>query len=127
MTAKTSSLTPQGVWDVKRRMTLPEMTRDEDAAAAIHCLEVLPGVRGVRADLRRRRLTVTYDLLQVDYRRLLETLTQAGYATPDTRWSRFKASWLQGLDETGRQNASVPPSPCCSQPPPGAGGTRPKH
>jgi copper chaperone CopZ len=121
MNQSTASLTPQGAWKVRRHVTLPTLEGEADVAAVAQCLESLPGVRGVQADPRRHRLTVVYDITRLNYRQILDTLTEGGYTPSDSRWARLKTNWLQGLDETGRENAHAPAAPCCSKPPQGAG------
>jgi len=113
-----------GAWEVKRRFTLPDMSRQHDAGMIAERLGTMAGVCMVNTDLRRHRLTVVYDIRQTDYRRLLVALADAGFPVPDTWWSRLKARWLQNLDETGRENANAPEAPCCNSAPGVAPGKR---
>jgi len=109
-------LRAQGTWEVKRRVTLPAATHERDAQLIAERLGRLPGVSGMYMDVRRHRLSLVYDVTRLDYRQLLEALAEAGYPVSETRWSRWKASWLQGLDDTARDNANAPEAPCCSNP-----------
>ena len=116
MIQSNSTLTVQGAWEVKRHFTLPAMTHEHDAQMIAERLGRLPGVRGTKTDVPRRRVTVVYDVTRLDYRRVLEALEKTGFPAPESWWLRLKASWLQNLDETGRENANAPEAPCCSNP-----------
>lgn len=111
-----SRLSVQGAWEVKRHFTLPASTGEASARAIAERLSQLAGVRGTRADIGRHRLSVAYDVTQLDYRHVLETLTEAGLPAPIGWWSRLKAAWFQNMDETGRANARAPMAPCCNNP-----------
>jgi hypothetical protein len=123
MPSPNSNLRPQGAWEVKRHFRLPESIHGEDAERICEQIRRLPGVRGAHADLHRRRLILVYDVTKQDYRHILDALATAGVPMADNWWSRFKANWLQNLDETGRENANAPEAPCCSNPK-GLGGSR---
>jgi hypothetical protein len=116
MPSPDSNLRPQGAWEVRRYFRLSEPTRDEDAERVGKQIAALPGIRGARVDPHRHRLTVVYDITKQDYRHILDVLAAAGVPMADTWWSRFKANWLQHIDETGRENANAPQAPCCSNP-----------
>lgn len=94
------------------KMPLPHA---RDARMVAERLSHLPGARD--ADTGRRRMTVVYEITRLDHRQVLEALADIGFPLPDTWWSRLKTSWLQGLDETGREHAKAPPAaPRCSNP-----------
>ena len=116
MNQSKSNLSVQGAWEVKRHFTLPAMTHRRDAQVIAERLDHLPGMRGAQTDTGRHRLTVVYDVTRLNYRQVLDALANTGFPLPDTWWSRLKTNWLQGLDETGRENANAPEAPCCSNP-----------
>lgn len=116
MRQNSSKLSTRGAWDVKRHFSLPTMDDERDAQTVAAQIGQLAGVQGILADAGHHRLTVVYDITELYYREILDELSAAGFPVPDTRWSRLKASWLQGLDETGRGNANAPAAPCCSNP-----------
>jgi len=115
MQRNSAKLTVQGAWEVKRRFHVPTMAKRHDAQAISRDLGKLPGVRAVQTDLDRHRLTLVYDITHTDYRHILQALEASGFAVPETRWTRLKTNWLQGLDEIGRDNAKAPAAPCCSK------------
>jgi copper chaperone CopZ len=116
MTQHESVLATGESLEAKRSFTLPGMSHERDAQVVAERLGHLAGVRGVRTDVRRHRVTVVYDLTRLDCRRVLDVLADSGFPAPDTRWARLKTSWLQYLDENGRANANAPEAPCCSNP-----------
>jgi hypothetical protein len=67
MSHNVAELSARGAWDVKRYFTLPGLSQPEDAEAAERQIGDLPGVRGVEADAGRHRVTVVYDLTELDY------------------------------------------------------------
>ncbi len=116
MSRNTTTLTTQGAWEVKRSFVLPAMTHERDAQVVSQQIERLPGVRGARADTRRHRVTIVYDITRLDCIHLLRAFAEAGFPAANTWWSGAKKSWYQYSDETGRDNASTPPAPCCNNP-----------
>jgi len=116
MNPHASTLSVGGAWEVKRHFTLPAMTHERDAQVVTARLGRLPGVRGAKADLGHHRVTVVYDITRLYYRQVLDTLAETGFPVPETWWLHLKSNWLQGLDETGRENANTPAAPCCSNP-----------
>jgi len=116
MSRSGANLSVKGAWEVKRHFTLRAVTHERDAQVITEHLGNLPGVRGTETSIRRHRVTVVYDITRLDYRLVLDALEEIGFPAPETWWSRLKTSWLQSLDETGRENANAPPAPCCSNP-----------
>ncbi len=116
MSGNATSVTTQGAWEVKRSFVLPAMTHERDAQVVSRRVEQLPGVRSARTDIRRHRITVVYDITWMDCSRVLKAFADVGLPAHDTWWARFKKRWYQYADETGRDNASVPPVPCCNNP-----------
>lgn len=109
-------LSIEGVWEVKRHISVPAMSRERDALVVGNRLAQIKGMRGVCGDARRQRLTIVYDVTQLDYDQVLDTLKETGFPSEDGPWERFKARWFQYLDTNGRENANAPEAPCCSSP-----------
>ncbi len=116
MNINTTKLAVHGAWEVKRHISLPAMMHERDAQVVARHVEGIPGVRGTKTDTDRHRITVVYDITLLDYSHLLDALTEIGFPTRDTWWSRLKTSWCHYADVTGRENANAPPAPCCSNP-----------
>ena len=116
MSQSVSRLSAQGTWDVKRKLKLPGLHHERDAQTIAFALQRLPGVLATATDVGKSSVTVVYDITRIDYRRVLDSLAEAGFPVADNWWSRFRTNWLQNLDVTGRENANVPTPPCCSNP-----------
>ena len=83
------------------------------------------GILDVVPDTVQRSVRVRYDLRHVDFAGVQAMLNQAGAALPEGLWQRLRTEWLVNLDNNLRDNASSHPA-CCSRPPAGAGGHRPR-
>lgn len=83
------------------------------------------GILDVVPDTVQRSVRVRYDVRHVDFAGVQAMLNQAGAALPEGLWQRLRTEWLVNLDNNLRDNASSHPA-CCSRPPAGAGGHRPR-
>lgn len=105
----------KGDWHVTHRIYLraaPDLASAKDIIAE---LKEMDGVESVK--VVRRRIKVCYDLTQTTYQTLCEHVTGLGHAL-DRSWPwRWLASWHQSTDETGRENANLPPAHCCNRVP----------
>ena len=113
----THSMKPQGVWEVRRTLAVPALTRAADETMLSGRLLALPGVRQVRADAKRRRVQVLYDARSSDYASLERTLNESGFPSANHPWARLKANLFQYLDTNSKENANAPAPPCCNKPP----------
>jgi len=106
----------EGVWDVKRKISLPSLSHQADGDMVASTVAGLAGVHEVQVDVAGQQLLVLYDVTRVDYQTILDALAQAGYPAKDDWWARVKRGWFQYLDTNGRENANAPEPPCCSNP-----------
>jgi len=106
----------KGVWEVRRRIRVPALRHPADGEMVMSALEGLPGVRRIRTDPRRRRVEVLYDVTGTDYHTLEQVLAGIGFPPAGGWWARLRGNWYQYLDSNGRDNASAPEPPCCSNP-----------
>ncbi len=116
MPRNNTHLSPQGAWEVKRRITVSAMAHQSDTRAITEHLRRMSGVRGASADIERHCVTVVYDITQSSYLEVLAALAETGFPAADNRWARFKANYFQYLDTNGRDSANAPAPPCCSNP-----------
>lgn len=115
--AHDNSSNSSGVWDVRRRLVIPALTRKADASALHSALVSLDGVKGVITDIARSMLEVRYDASITDYRTVVTLLDERGFSPRRSWWSNLKGSWYQFLDSNARDNAHLPPPSCCNKPP----------
>jgi hypothetical protein len=111
------SLKPQGPWEVCRRFKIPAFSQPADAIPLERALSEIPGIRSVSIDGSKHRLKVRYSITETDYQAIAGVLEANGFPTANGWWDSLRSSWLQNLDLTGRENASVKPSACCNRPP----------
>jgi len=99
---------------MKRRLRLqrPLEPRSRDALLPV------AGLLTLDSDGSGTRLTVSYDVAQIDFRTLLERLLEAGVVPKEGRWQRFRFGLYQFMDENARSNLTARAA-CCSKPPPG--------
>ncbi len=116
MQRSVSRLSVEGVWEVKRHFKIPAMIHERDAQVVSSVVQGLPGVCGAHADIMKARAVVVYDITRQDYNGIMKALEQVGFPTADSAWYRFKARWLQSMDQNGRDNANAPAPVCCSNP-----------
>ena len=109
-------LKPVGAWEVRRRIKIPALAHEADAAVVQRTLEVLRGVLTVRADVEKQHIQVRYDITICDFRTIAEALSEIGFPHPNNWWWHFKANQFQYVDTNGRDNANTPAPPCCSNP-----------
>lgn len=111
--------TPQfeGVWEVKRIISIPSLIHEDDAGMLIGLLEQLDGVKQVVPDITHRRLKVRYDASKANYHQLAMILEAQGFPPSRSWWSRLKGNWYQFTDSNARENANLPPPSCCNKPP----------
>lgn len=107
----------RGVWDVRRKITIPSLDAASDVAGITASLESLDGVRHVAVELDKKRMNVVYDASQVDYRAIVSLLSESGYSPLDSWWSNLRARIYQFTDSNARENANTPSPPCCNKPP----------
>ena len=108
---------PQHAWEMVRTIRLPSLASETDAQTIRRALEVSPGVLETALDLPKRRLQVRYDVNQLNFRDLLDLLTQAGHPPPDGPLRRLLVALRVYADANARENAKAPPPPCCNKPP----------
>jgi len=116
MTRNNTHLKPQGAWEVKRRISVPGMVHQWDTRTITERLARISGLRGATTDINRHRVTVVYDITQSNFHEMLEALEEIGFPASSTWWARSKANYFLYLDTNGRENATAPAAPCCSNP-----------
>ena len=116
MIASTKNRT-RSAWEVRRRIRVPGLRDETGRAAAEQVLTDIDGVVQVSVDPEKPLVVVDYLLTKTDYQALEHALVAAGLAPATGHWARFKSSWYQSLDLTGRDNASAPTPACCNKPP----------
>lgn len=107
----------RGVWDVRRRITIPALNAASDVVGITAALQALSGVRHVMVELEKKRISVTYDASRIDYHAIVSLLAESGYPPLESWWSSLRARLYQFTDSNARENANTPPAPCCSKPP----------
>jgi len=112
-----ASLELQGPWEVRRKFKVPAMAHTTDARVVEQALARVAGVRGFSVDVGKHSVRVRYETKETDYQTIRNAVTAAGFPSADGWWARRKAALFQNLDLTGRENATVKPSACCSKPP----------
>ena len=108
---------PVGVWEVRRRITIPALVQAADASTVERAVSALSGVCKVVADGDRHWVDVRYDSSRSDYQEIEAALKNAGFPPLDSWWSRFKGRLFQYSDTNARDNAHAPPPACCNKPP----------
>ena len=83
------------------------------------------GILDVVPNAVQRSVCVRYDVRRVVFAEVQAMLNQAGAASPQGLWQRLRTEWLVNLDNNLRDNVSSHPA-CCSRPPAGAGGRKPR-
>ncbi len=76
------------------------------------------GVQEVTAE--KRRVSVTYDLLQVTEAQIEKALTEVGARLGGGWLERLRRGWVHDSEETELDNLAAPPAPQRNRPPPGA-------
>ncbi len=99
---------------VRRSLHVPGI--DKNPQKTEKMLTSLKGVRVVDVDLKRGRLTVTYDASQTGFWVIEKILDDTGKPIKKSGWSRFKSSWYRYLDENAQNNAKSKGGACCSKP-----------
>jgi copper chaperone CopZ len=105
------------VWEVRRKIRVPTLQQGVGTAAVEKALKDVDGVLRVSVSPARPWVAVDYLVTKTDFQTLERALETAGYPPATGRWARFRSSWYQNLDLTGRDNASAPAPACCSKPP----------
>lgn len=80
-------------------------------------LSSLPGVIEVGVDFKNLRITIEYDVTQLQYKAVLEAIVKAGGVIKDDFWFRWKQGWIEFTETNMRDNAKAPPPACCNKPP----------
>jgi hypothetical protein len=106
-----------GIWDVRRRIRVPALGHEADAAALVRVMESFNGVKEVVADAGRNRIDIRYDASVVDYQSLMAVLEEQGYPPAKNWWTSLKGNWYQFTDSNSRENANLPPPACCNKAP----------
>lgn len=114
-----AALKLRGPWEVRRKFRIPTLSDAGGAAHVEQALNQVTGVKGLAIELGRHLVKVRYETTETDYTTISNALNAIGLPPKHGWWADRKASWLQGLDVTSRENAGVRPSPCCNKPPPG--------
>ena len=112
-----ASLKLQGPWEVRREIKIPSISQPEDVKPLEQALSQVSGVRAMSVDPSRHRLQVRYEITETDYQSIERALEAVGFPPAGGWWARRRSRWLQTMDLTGRENASVRPSACCNKPP----------
>lgn len=107
----------RSTWEVRRRIRVPSLSDPAAARRVEQVLGEIDGVRGVTTNCSKHAISVRYLITATDYQSLERVLNTAGFPPASGHWARFRSSWLQSLDLTGRENADAPPPACCNKPP----------
>jgi len=101
-----------------RILRLAEPINDEVATLLVTYLKEMMGVREV--SIAGDRLSIRYDLLQVNAALVERELNKADIKLNDSWLLRLHRAWLYNSEETALANLAANPSACCNRPPPGA-------
>ncbi|MDR3428132.1 heavy-metal-associated domain-containing protein [Silvimonas sp.] len=99
--------TTTALWLVTRIIALPA----DSLPGQIETLAGLPGVQSVTPG--KRRLTVTYDVREMQYGSLVNALgpRRAGLI------SRIRTAWFNNMDRNLADSLQIKVGACCNQPP----------
>ncbi len=101
----------------RRSLRLTSPLTGEQRSAVTELTNVMMGVR--RLDVRERRLTIEYDLLQATLAQIETRLTAIGVPLSRSVLDRLKSAWWHEREETELDNLSLPSRPCCNRSPRG--------
>ena len=101
---------------VKRTIRLTGLSGDQALAALVAELSAQPGMIDVKANARRQRLQLHYDVKQFLFDDIVQFLSVHDVALAPQWWMRCKASWYRLLDDNARANANARGGACCSNP-----------
>lgn len=91
--------------------------RDPDTCyEAVQILAALSQTRDVQLNLPRKRITVSYDVMQMSYAGLLRALDREGLIKLG-EWQRLRRLWINSQDSNLRDNVASRASPCCNTSP----------
>lgn len=110
-------LKPAGTWEVLRRIRISPANHADDFLTVEDSIRELTGVNKIVIDNKTQELWVLYDASQVDYRAIVQSLTDTGFPPLDNWWARFKGRIYQYSDTNARDNAKAPPPACCNKSP----------
>ena len=113
----TKSMKPEGVWDVKRRITIPGLVHAADGMAIERAVNAITGFHNISVDVDKHQVAILYDASKTDYRKILELLENTGFPRSDNWWGRVRSNWYAYCDANARDNAKAPPPACCNKPP----------
>lgn len=100
----------------KRTLSVTNMTCHGCGEKIIEELSKLNGIREVYPDSRIGKVTVVYDLLQIDLKDIEIKLNDLGYTVQNNFINRLKNNFLHFLEENEKSNLTAKPLPCCSNP-----------
>jgi len=106
----------ESAWRIRRHIRLAGGAGEELREKAQGALKELRGVVDYEIG-RSGRLTVLYDVTQLDYRHLIEALERVGLRPRRGMLDRLRGGLYQYADTNARENAKAPPPPCCNKPP----------
>jgi len=98
---------------VSRRMMLPDLRCGHCETVVRDALDSLDGMVEVSVDLASKCVIVRYDVVQLDYVKIENTLRDIGYPPANNIWNRLRASWYSFLDDNIKANATAESKPCC--------------
>ena len=112
-----TSLKPTSEWETCRKIKVPGMGQERDAALAKEVVASLAGVSEVEAIREEHLLIVRYDASILAYQTIKRTLSDVQMAPCNTWWHRFLAGCYQFADTNAMNNAAIHDRPCCNKPP----------
>lgn len=83
---------------------------------AVRILSALSQTRDVQLDLPRKRIAVSYDVMQMSYAGLIRALDKEGL-TKLGEWQRLRMLWFNSQDSNLRDNVASRTSSCCNTSP----------
>ena len=101
---------------VRRTIRLTGLRGDQALAALVTELSAQPGMIDVKANARRQRLQLRYDVKQLLFDDIVHFLSVHGVALSPQWWMRCKAVGYRLLDDNARANANARGGACCGNP-----------
>ncbi len=101
---------------VRRRLVIPAIQSDTAVQAIYSLLGDLPGMQRVGIELKKKRLSVSYDTSQLGFADIEAALVSASFPPVNNWWARFKSAWYCYQDENDRITATSKGGACCSNP-----------
>ena len=101
---------------VRRQLVVPGIQSDVGVQTITKLLAELTGMQQVDTDIKKKRLSVSYDSSQLSFADIEDALVTVGFPPTYNWWTRIKAAGYRYQDENDRITASSKGGACCSNP-----------